>query len=216
MEVGGVMTSGDTHAFSGLLICGECGYTMRYMQAGDYRSYRCTSNNRQGRRDKDFYCANRTGIRYEALVTFFDDLIRQLVASGDPVQLLRRDTPGDNPLPALERDLAKVQSNIDKLTSRLASVPDAVAGDVLRQLEALGNQRDILRVQKIQAQERQSAQRNSADATRRILDTIDISAFWRLNEREIHQRLHALLSGVKLIVLDGQIIALRPPEELTK
>jgi len=42
------------------------------------------------------------------------------------------------------------------------------------------------------------------------LGQIDLARFWSQPEAVIHQQLHALMDGVKVEVLDGVIVALRP------
>lgn len=209
----GRMTPARTRPFSGLLVCAECGHNLRYVHVygSGYKGYTCASRYIAQRGYRTTYdCTQRTSIPFDDIVSYFDNLIRAMLAATDPVRLLYPlPTPRDTSA-ALERELTDVEAQIVRLTARLASVPDAVAGDVLAYLERLGERRKTLHAQQIDARTtRLQADQRSA-AIRSALGQIDLARFWSQPEAVIHQQLHALMDGVKVEVLDGVIVALRP------
>ena len=209
----GRMTPARTRPFSGLLVCAECGHNLRYVHVygSGYRGYTCASRYIAQRGYRTTYdCTQRTSIPFDDIVSYFDNLIRALLAASDPVRLLHPlPTPRDTSA-ALERELADVEAQIVRLTARLASVPDAVAGDVLAHLERLGERRKTLHAQQIDARTTRLQADQRGAAIRSALGQIDLARFWSQPEAVIHQQLHALMDGVKVEVLDGVIVALRP------
>lgn len=218
LDMTGQARANNTYAFSGLCQCGECGRTMgRNKSSGGWMGYTCKTRWIVARnmRGGITYCSQRSSISVKVLREFvhgyLDEYLPQIAQTGT---LPQQNPVGAPDYPALiEADLSRVDRQIQTLTVRLGSAPDTVLPDIYAQLQALGQQRENLRAQlaAIHYRSDKTARRiNSVKKAAQAILDMGLPNFWEQPEVAIHQLLHPLLAGWRIIVLDGEIIGFKP------
>lgn len=200
-----------THMFSGLAVCGTCGYSMvTYVNRRhgkvfpNSRSMRCSLRWQRQNRPK---CTATAQIRYSAIKTWLSnelDVIRETGIVGT------LESPAVTPamIDALETQTTQLQQRIANLIREQSSAPEALASFYRHELAALAEQLKGVNTRLIEARsdmfqiEQASATQHQAIA---YLRKTPNDEFWSKSEREINQTLRQALGDLRILVVDGKI-----------
>jgi len=207
-----------THAFSGFIICADCGSPMRYnaptSSRTKWRGYYCSARSVEKRLNKPGIsrCEQSRGLQWDTIVDYVDNLLKRMVDSAEPETLLPQSAPAPDRTEGLKNEIALVDKRIGTLTARLADVPDAALPDAYQTLEQLGTQRDNLRRQLVSAELAAAERQQRTAEVRAVVQEIaamTLTLFWAQDEPAIHQMLHRLFGPVRMVADSGEVIALR-------
>lgn len=198
-----------THLATGLMVCGECGYTMAYYSEPDWPAYRCIS--RDPRYAGHRACSQRKYISEKKVIAYLDTLLRSLMTSQD-ISLLQPAPVDETPLlDSLRAELADAEGQARRLIALQLRAPDSLFDMYADELEEAGKRLGVLRG-RIAALERRVISTEARGQSLELDDLIDLGldAFWKLSHREINQHLHRLFAASRLAVRDGLIVAIHP------
>jgi hypothetical protein len=212
--VHGRSTATDTHMFSGLCTCGECGYTMRTIPiyknsrkpADGYRLYlHCRSSTRRGN------CTNTSYVAYDKVQAFCTTLIEKILSLDsvdDALPSVSIQTTAD----ALRHEHQSLISRLDRLIIEQSDAP-AIAQPRYRQQIEIVSQRMAIVQQQLDQQEVTEKQRErdmlQLQKTIKELRDINPAEFWQLPSRRINQRLKSLFGNRKIVLLNKNVLHLR-------
>lgn len=208
--VGGKAQAGKTHQFTGLVLCGQCGYTL-------------TTHSDRTRGDP-IYLVCRTGIneatrhlprcqykyvRIDHVQAYINARLEHMLETGVPTLIDSPQEDVQTRLDTLATEHATLDAEIDRLANRLAFVDDSVVGAVNAQINQRAARRKAIDTERAQLQGKLAAQDTRArDTSFAFLQGIGLPAFWKLPEAEINQHLHAIFGNVRLLTGIREIAAL--------
>lgn len=207
-------SGGDrAHAFTGLLVCGECGYSLLY-QNGKYASgLRCMSHYNVSPTRPD--CTQNKWIHIKKIRAWFTPRLEQLIADHDWNTFFDIPSNGHDggELQAVEAEIARINAQIIRMIED-QSRQDSPAVIQLYEdkIKAAGERLDILntRLDELKLQDATTQHTtHQREYTLNEIAQMGLSAFWKLPNGEINQMLHRLMGRRRLEVLDAQIIATR-------
>lgn len=198
--------------FSGLLLCGECHYTMVVAHKGTYTGFYCPSKDPANRRNPArAICSQRKQINERAVQAYVNDLLQRLLDEG-PAAL---DGPAAAPQPdraaQLQSEIAALEGEIRTMIQRQAKAPDAAQALYEEEIQRASARLKTLREALAAAQraqvgsERQLAARA---ATLEDLRAIGLAAFWRQTPVAINQALHRVFGDKRLVVIGAEIVSI--------
>jgi len=203
---------GTTYRFSGLILCAACHRAMSLrIAAGRRVGLRCSTHTRRKFTGVD--CPNVKLLRDDDLRTFFDARMRAALDEGLP-DILAAQKPANSPnytaqLAAAEADRATLIKQVERLIGEQAAAPDELQPIYRDQLKAHADRLNALtnEVRRLQARANEVATATAAQ-TRELSAVRDMTldAFWKLPDREINQRLRALLGSWRFLAIDGEIV----------
>lgn len=208
--VKGNSRSDNMHAFSGLLICAECGYTLIYNdpRKNNWRGYRCVTNYRRYRNRGG--CENFSTILYSTLQEWFEVFLQKAIEAGD-IEFIAGDTTDYNTMQArLEADIADCETLARNLILKQAKAPPDVHSIYDTEIETVSK-----RLRALKREFAQTRQIVNANQKHHVTETLDAIAemgldnFWKLPEHQIHHYLFQLLGDYVLAVRDKRIIEVR-------
>ncbi|HEX2909064.1 MAG TPA: recombinase family protein [Phototrophicaceae bacterium] len=208
--------TGGAYMFTGLIICGHCGYRMVRRPAGyKHRTvlYMCDSKSPRYRYEKRFDCAcTKRSINEKAIQRWFDTHLREMIVQADPQHFQPRSM--SNPqyqIDAIKEEITQAERRIANLLIQRADTPPA-SQHILAQL-----------IQEADAR-LQTLQRHLSDQQRRLkIEDISIAqarpayeeilaygvdVFWQLPENTINRLLAALLGNNRIQVTDGVVTSI--------
>jgi hypothetical protein len=207
--------TGRLTAFSGLLVCGYCGYRMAYQQVPTkrqlWRAYCCASGYTHVNRIFGRTCeATRKSIRWDTVCDWFDDRLR-VALSADNLDFVQPTgeppTPARN-LPTLEATLAKRRAYAMQLLDDRAHTPNNLRAEMQILIDRTSTEIDNLEAEIARLSHVHAVERREEAGSRRALEslrTVGIENLWALPESEINRYLFAVLGKRKLAVRDGEI-----------
>lgn len=201
---------GSTSMFSGLLICGDCGYALGYQRNKHSPRYRCQSRylTEHGRPA----CPSK-GISQAAVKQYLNEALRRMLDMNEVSTFLPSKTEQQQAahrhLEALYSEQETLRQQSRRLVQKQAAAPDSLADIYDGELKRIA--------QRLAALERDTlAARREADSvgsweSQRAFEDIraaSLNGFWHLPDKRINQLLHALLGSYRLVVRHKQIEAL--------
>lgn len=186
--------SSKNYMFTGLMICGECGYHMVWQKDGAGNAYyRCRPNKRQPTR-----CTHNRSIAERKVVQFVQTALLE--------RLKRFGTLPDAAAPAFQvDDIARQITDIEQRITRLIrSQAESDTPQVLalydQQIRAYGAQLQHLQSEATRMEQAAESARQLADARRGALDAIreHMDDFWTLPSTRINQLMHQLLGDFRI------------------
>lgn len=204
--------TGETHAFSGLLICAECGFNLIYTSPRpSWAGYVCVTNQRR-QRTRESCSQSRRSIRLDTIQRWFENALRQMVASSDP-HLFARQSMAVDPalrLESIDAEIAQAEAYARQLIVQQARLPEELQPISESEIIAAGERLKMLRAARAQAARAASTvESDSRERAYRELLTVGIENFWGLPEMRINQILFGLLGNVVVAVSDRRIDELR-------
>jgi DNA invertase Pin-like site-specific DNA recombinase len=202
----------QTHLFTGLLICDQCGKRLSYYihQGGRYSYLSCDSRDENNRKN----CPNSVGIRESDVEAFFRQSIHTALQSQDWSLLLgQASAPEPVPLDALEARVKALATRLDALIDKQVSAPTAAHDRYRLKIEETAN--DLQRLQaRLDAERAQHMQRarHTTIQTSAIKDVVALgeTVFWSQSPDDINKMLRAMLGVNALVVRAGKIIGAAP------
>lgn len=213
-SIRGRASATDTHMFSGLCVCDECGYTMRTIPI--YRNRRrpqdgytlyvhCRSSKRHGN------CQNTGYVSYQRVQIFVNELLEAILNAPDVDTVL---SPAfDTDVSAtLETEFAALSARLDTLIIEQSSAPAIAQPRYRQQIEQLSRRMEIIQheLHSLHSAKRRNElehqQRGSAVESLRLLT---LPEFWQQPTRKINQTLKKLLGGLRIAVRDKVVLGLR-------
>lgn len=199
-----------TYAFSGLVICGECGYsmvkstnktpnfTLLYMRCNTPYVVRPAT------------CTQRKLIKDGVLREFFQNLIRQFIEGASPFSDMEHTRPDTTPI---EAEIKQLDEQINRLIVMQGSADDSIAGHYVMRINTLAEQRKLTMKRLAQTKETLKAIENDNRERGAVLDQVRLldESFWQQEEYRINQMLHRLMGKNRVIVLNGEIIGFAAP-----
>lgn len=201
------------HEFSGLLICGECGYSMSYLSnnSRSYQGYRCA-----GRWLVKAYpyraCTQTKSINIKAIREYVGNRL-QLALAGNTGDLFTV-TPASNAdahVDAIKREIEVLTLEKKRLIRKQATAPEALADDYDEALADIASRLGILEneLRRLTSIEQQlEHERIISRKTVAKINDIGLDAFWALPSNEINQLLHAYFGKYRIAVEAGEVAGL--------
>lgn len=199
-EIGtGRATREATRMFTGLLICGECGYTMGYFKNSERHVayYRCIT--RYFLQQRKAACTQHIYLREDAA----ELQLRALLDAGDIPALFAVEKETVNRLVLLKDELDQLEAKIRVLIKKQADAPDIA--DLYDD--------DITRLRQLRAAKRGEVDRLSPDtedadiARQREYALMEIHApdFWDKPAPQINQMLFIVAGNHRFVVMNGKL-----------
>lgn len=203
------------HTFTGLLVCGECGYALVYRQikqgAKLYSYYHCHRHDRARRHGHLTPCSQYHSIPAARIQTYVDAWLRTHFAPDSDIDMHLAAL-----YPAQHDTSAQLAAEIDALTRRIDGLMSDLEAldpgspsrrDFIARHEALTRQRDTLQAQYQNAQNGDLARLEHARliASMNIVQRLD-AGLWNEDETAINATLYTLLHGIRFVCKDGQVV----------
>lgn len=206
-----------SNPFTGLLVCGGCGWRLTYQKNTYGREYYCCENSRRMKQlGSEPNCeSTRRCIRFEVVQEWFDNILRRMIAQSDPNILLQRKPVRSNTarIEALEREIADVEARARKLLLDKATTPPELQSILGNLIDEAGAQLTVLKGE-LAKEKRNRARERSDGASRQLalgeLATMGIEAFWAQSPHRINQILSQLLGNRNVVVMEGEITDIIP------
>lgn len=189
--------SSKNYMFTGLMVCGVCGFSMVYQEdARDNPYYRCRPNRRQPTR-----CQKNRTIAESKVRRFVHLLLEGLLKYGelpsetDTAQPQLYVTQLRDEIQALEQRVVRlIRKQSDDLTPQIAAMYDGQIRDFGAQLQSL--QAELQRMEH-QAEEVRHAATTRQEAIEELRG-IRLEEFWQLPSTRINQVMHRILGDVRI------------------
>lgn len=223
-EMSGRRRPANTTAFSGLFVCGSCGYTMA-VRTNDYghatrTPYALHCNSSKNKFQFRPACDQDKNVPIAYIRDYIATMLNLMIESGD-VSLL---VPEANDL---KRQLAAVTSEADELEQKLENLIDLQASahrstqaSYQRRIDDTGARLEILRSHAADIERQQTRQEYALRTAKSALDTIASygERFWNLPPADINHFLYRLLGNRRFVIENGVITGtqLKPPRQRRK
>lgn len=208
MSIRGHASPLNTYRFSGLFVCGTCGYTMTsYVRAGERAGLCCAT---QYREIRSGVTCKQWRFKDEAIRPYMDTLLRQLL-DGMPLPF-ESDQADDSRLELLTADQARLEGQVDLLIHEQSLAPVAVQERYRSKVMTLSRQLEQLEAEiartKEAARDRSRVQTQRTQVIEDIRETT-LEGFWQLPQRQVNQLLRRLLGDYQLVALNKKIIGMQ-------
>jgi hypothetical protein len=212
VTVRGRGTARAIRRFSGLVICGECGY------------YAVTMNTHVQRIGKPYYCLrcmtkyNQTSTRgacsqsktigEKKIEAWFDERLRAAIALGAITPLVG-DDKNNQTAARLEKariELDAVEHQLRTLIRQQAAAPESAQPYYEDEIRIAASRLDMLKLS-VQSLEREHLRKDThrqQQAVEEIAGLID--KLWTLDDHTVNQLLHRAMGTRRLVILDGEIL----------
>jgi hypothetical protein len=195
-----------TKMFSGLLLCGYCGYAMVWMHNGAGVAYwRCAAGSNPKTHAR--VCQGQH-IREDAIIERLSHWLALMIEKHSPLV----DLDGNLPLPqddtaALEQRIEEVSARARRLIEKQASADNSLSALYDEQIQAAADELKLLRA-RLQNEQRGSQAHMRADmdaALQEVALCEPREAFWQKPTVEINTLLHRIAGTRRLWCLDKEI-----------
>ncbi|MBZ0302018.1 MAG: recombinase family protein [Anaerolineae bacterium] len=211
--VGG-MRPRNTHRFSGLVVCGECGYyliTSNTGTGGKTWGLRCMSHYNQSATRPD--CPQNRWIREEYIQEYLHMHIREIVETGNWSALFE-ETPAvpnnGRALQQIETEIASLENEIGIMIVQQARQTTQTLHDLFQtQIDRAGERLEILKARQTELCLTESQQQYERQHSQRALEQIlqiGLPNFWGLPSHEQQGLLLQLMGNRRLVAKDGVIV----------
>jgi DNA invertase Pin-like site-specific DNA recombinase len=212
VEMVGSRRPQNTHRFSGLVLCAECRRAMVVHSTGRGRyGLYCNTHLRRSYLPRD--CTNTRIVNFEYLQDFFNTRLSRALDASLP-DMLAQYSPAEpgryaEQLAAAEADRAALVKQVERLIGEQAAAPDELQPIYRDQLKAHADRLNALtnEVHRLQAHA-EEASTTTAAQTRELsaIRDMTLDAFWKLPDREINQRLRAMMGSWRFLARGGEIV----------
>lgn len=202
----------NIYRFSGLFICGECGYNLKY--AHDNRRWyalKCQSRNWSLRLRPR--CEQRRSMNETRVQEYIDKLLREAIAAEDVTIFSGHEADEtkelDTRIKLLEKEVEELTHQGKRLLnlymrqpddSSLAPVYEEQMTSVEEQLKRLTAELERTRVARLSTRERRDQELTLSEIAQ------GFNHFWHQPPRVINQKLHALMGKRRFVLLDGEVV----------
>lgn len=204
----GSARSDRAYRFTGLIICGECGFNVvaqhqKTMKGKPLRYYCYTKY----RKFAPTTCTQSAGALERNVYALVRAKLDEAIATRDLSVLL-----GTKPAPvadihaALKEQIASLEGQAKRLIQKQASAPDALSSMYDDQIEQVGTQLTTLR-QRYASEQRNDNPQVRASQQRAFKTIAEMGdAFWSQPDNVVNQMLHAVMGKRRWLMLGGEII----------
>lgn len=207
MAIRGTARPHRSKKFTGLILCGYCGFYMVYDQNKGRGYYRCRSKYNARTRPG---CDQFRHITDKRVQNWIHAKLAEMLAT-ESVDLLSRE---DGPIPKVNRaeilrtEINDVEAKVRKLIEKQITAPDALASLYDEQLRVFADQLKILRTNLLEAEraEKQRDKTGVQHAYKQLKQFESLDSFWEQPETSINQLLYRLTGNRRLVVMDGQVV----------
>jgi hypothetical protein len=202
----------NTHRFSGLGVCAECGsfWSTQVKQSADYRGVICPAS--KARSSALPRCSNKRIMNEKQLITLMNDYLRQMLERNSTDVFNAPATEQHNhqsrierlgrEIEALELEARHLIREQAKAGTELQAIYQEELAQINTRLKNMKVTRDALQAKVVETQQTTAVQQ----ATLKELAVMSLEAFWKQESRYINQTLHRLLGKKRFLLLDGEII----------
>lgn len=204
-----------SYAFTGLLVCGTCGYTLNV--SGGERSKHLTMRCFSGTRKIQYQpvCDQQNlPVRWEYIHTYLDELLRKLIATQNISELIPESNETEKRLVQVKSEQKQLSETLDNLILLQSQAAPAAQAAYQKRINITAEQLQTVeqRVRELEAQLARS-QVDLASARIALGDiALIMDSFWDLPEAAINQYLHRLMGHRRFVTLDGKIVGIAPYE----
>jgi len=198
-----------TNRFTGLFLCGACGWHMSYARSPGYVALRCNSRYDSSPTRPD--CNERSYLREAVAQAYIDARLREMLALEDAASFLV-DTPPPadtaQQLAALRGQVTEVEQQIQRMILKQTSADSGLHDQYDQAIANAGERLKILRA-RLKALEQSHAAQPSAAAQQRAyhdITAITLDGFWALPDRDINQLLLRLLGNRRFVARGGVVV----------
>lgn len=204
----GAARPNSTYAFSMLCICGGCGrYMAMQMQRGDIKQLCALCH--KGRLRKG--CPNPRAVHITKLEDFMTAFIHELLRHPDAA-IAYTTTPAPSRLPAIDRDIARLQLRINNLIDMASTANAASRADYQTKIDGLITQRDTLQTERARYEVEHREQAHIQASRLRALEDVQaagVLALWSQPQTTQNQLLRKILGNLRILCNDGEPVGLR-------
>lgn len=205
----------SSNPFSGLLVCGGCGYRMCHTASENYSYYRCDTRLRIQRGIERTPCiSGQRGISEKKIRDWFHARLSQMLETHNPRGLLApaKHVNIDN-TDALKAEIAEIENQAARLMLQMTATPPELQPTLQKLIDdaafKLRGLRESVRRIELELHRGQARQAGVERAFEQIQTLAALETFWVLPVHEIHQHLFNLLGGNVLVCLNGEIVGVK-------
>lgn len=201
-----------TKKFSGLLICGYCGYHMVWVNNGAGRNYwRCGTAAHGKSQNYSRDCPGQY-VREDYIEAWFRRWLELVVEKHNPHIDAEGNLPGiarPDETASLQTRLTDVRNRARRLIALQAAADDTLSSIYDEQIREAGREIKALE-SRLSEQVRTANTRElrEIETAYRALQATDLEAFWRQEETAINSFLHRLVGRRRVILVDKEIRAI--------
>lgn len=209
--VRGHASSSNTHRFSGLGVCAQCGSFWATKVDKGYRAVFCPAVRSSRTFSPD--CNNTKHLNERRLIEQVNELLKQMLAreSTDIFNDAKEEQTQDitQKVAQLNEEIATLELEARRLIRQQAKAGAEIQQIYQEELEQIDSRlsnmksaRDTLALKTMAAQKSSLTQQVTLDE----LAQLSLEAFWKKESRYINQVLHRLMGKKRFLLLDGEII----------
>lgn len=223
-EMSGRRRPMNTTAFSGLFICGQCGYTMA-VRTNDYgretrTPYALHCNSSKNKFQFRPACDQTKNVPISYVQEYIAAMLRIMLESNDFSLLLPETNDLSQQLEGVKIEAQELEQKLENLIDLQASAHRATQTSYQRRIDAAGERLEILKRHVIEIERQRARQENDMAMARSALASIAAyeDRFWKLPSADINHLLYRLLGNRRFVIKGGVITGtqLKPPRQRRK
>lgn len=199
-----------TRRFSGLFICGECGYHLVFRFNKGYPGYGCQS--RYFHNEHRPACPQNKQLPEWKIQGWLNQKLREMLEHGNPDILVGRDTNQHlsfhSQIVDVENEIASTENFTRQLIRRQAAAPDELQSLYDEEIKASSERLKMLRAN-LAALQRQAAHEDTGVSQRLAFEELaelTVDALWEQSDYFVNQLLHRLVGNRRFAILDGEFV----------
>lgn len=212
--------------FTGLIVCGECGYNMAYAKGKYSTGVRCISHYNTSATRPD--CTQQRWVHERVIVEWLTPRLAELLATRDWdtfFQTEASERAGSDLLQQLNREIQRIEAQLSELIElQTGQKTDAVRNMYQQKIDSAGSRLDELIRRRDETETISRLHTSTVHQQEQALDElreITLEQFWNMDDAFINQVMYRLMGNRRLVALNGFIIATRetpnrPRRPLTK
>lgn len=203
-ELRGNARKGHIHRFTGLILCGHCGYIMSH----NYGSYQCRSKWQASY--NPVHCDQSRSIPWRFVQDYASEILTRMIDLADPEFFIRPDMQ-DNPanrIASIEAEISSIEAQVRRLITKQAAAPESLHQLYDEQIAGFGEQLSILQAS-LAATRLEWQQYRTDDAHLAFRDLTahaSLKDFWASGEIRVNQILHRLMGQRRFVVKNREVI----------
>jgi hypothetical protein len=208
-----------TRRFTGLFICGGCGYAMHYLLDGrKWVALGC--HTRYWTSDIRPDCRQTKSISEKKVIEYVDVCLRRMLAETDPDAFLPQRQPQSPKLrrETLASELSQLGEKARRLIVKQAAAPESLHNLYDEELKLIAERLSILQeaLRELDRDEARAFIHVTPEYAYDEIVKLTVDGFWKLPQKQQNQLLHALMGKRRFVVLNGEIVGIAdaPPRHI--
>lgn len=207
-----------TRRFTGLFICGGCGYGMTYNQSKGWEAYQCMSKyEKSPTRDT---CTVTKRVPQKQAQATLHRLLKLALNSMSLEELYMQQTGEEavtEQIALVEREMEQTEKTLRRLILQQASADESLSSLYAEEIQSSTAKRKTLQArQRDLQQQHRRTDRQTALRGLEELKAMTLEVFWQQENRVINQTLHRLMGNRRFVVVDGEITGTMPAPQRTR